>query len=107
MIIAKVREKCKTFTAKIPRDLLIFLTIVLASLLSFGFGYLSGYDAAYRADIRLDLVAPAGAVFASKNGTKYYADGCPGSDRVSELNKIWFTSARAAENAGYTAAAGC
>jgi hypothetical protein len=49
----------------------------------------------------------AGEVVASKNGTKYYAPNCSGAARISEANKVWFVSAAAAENAGYSAASNC
>ena len=48
-----------------------------------------------------------GKVVASKNGTKYYLPGCTGADRISEANKVWFSSDAAAIKAGYTLAANC
>ena len=45
MSIAEVREKCKAFIGKIPRDVLIIAVLILASSASFGFGYLAGIDA--------------------------------------------------------------
>ena len=45
MTISETRDKCKAFIAKIPRDVLIISILILASLLSFGLGYLAGLDA--------------------------------------------------------------
>ncbi len=44
---------------------------------------------------------------ASKNGTKYYAPGCPGAARIKAENQVWFGTPEAAEAAGYTLAANC
>lgn len=53
------------------------------------------------------LSAEASRVAASKNGTRYYYPWCGGISRIKEANKIWFSSAGAAEAAGYTLASGC
>jgi len=45
MTIAEARDKCKSLTAKVPRDALILTILILTSFLSFGFGYLAGLDA--------------------------------------------------------------
>lgn len=45
MTIAGAREKCKSLVAKVPRDVLILAILVLASLFSFGLGYMAGLDA--------------------------------------------------------------
>ena len=44
MSIANIGEKCKNFLARVPRDTLILIIIVLAALFSFGLGYLAGLD---------------------------------------------------------------
>lgn len=44
---------------------------------------------------------------ASKSGTKYHLEDCPGSKQIKESNKIFFTSRQAAEAAGYKPAANC
>lgn len=44
---------------------------------------------------------------ASKNGTKYYASGCPGASRIKAENQVWFGTVEDAEAAGYTLAANC
>lgn len=54
------------------------------------------------------LASPeAGSVVASKSGTKYHLPWCPGAKSIKEENKIWFSTAAEAENAGYTKAANC
>ena len=43
-----------------------------------------------------------GVYMGSKNGTKYYTPGCPGSKRIKEENYIWFQSAEDATLQGYS-----
>lgn len=43
-----------------------------------------------------------GAYMGSKNGTKYYTPGCPGSKRIKEENIIWFQSVQDATLQGYS-----
>lgn len=114
--IAEARRKCKDFVARIPRDVAILTILVLASSASFGLGYLAGKDVGQGSTVALETeslsVSPAtttisGQVVASKNGTKYYLPSCAGADRISDVNKVWFASPVAAENAGYTLAANC
>ncbi len=47
----------------------------------------------------------AHAFMASKNGTKYYPDGC--SNRILDENKVFFDTAAQAEAAGYTLSSTC
>lgn len=112
MIIAEVREKCKSSISRIPRDAFVVLVLLLASSFSFGLGYLAGIDAGQASAITLTespSVTPAagGEVVASKNGTKYYFIGCAGAGRISKENQIWFTTEQAAISAGYALAANC
>lgn len=48
-----------------------------------------------------------GAFVAGKTGGVYYAKSCKGWSRISSKNRIWFTSARQAEDAGYARAHNC
>ena len=48
-----------------------------------------------------------GQVVASKKGTRYYLPWCGGVRRISDANKVWFSSIKAAKVAGYTPAANC
>ncbi len=86
--------------------------LVLASVFSFGLGYLAGRDAGRIGDSvmfeePLSTTATEGQVLASKNGTKYYLPWCAGADRIPDANKVWFASSDAAAEAGYTPAANC
>lgn len=108
MTIAEARDKCKSFVAMVPRDVFILAILVLASLLSFGLGYLAGLDAATPSDaLNAQTASAEERVVASKSGTKYYLPTCSGAERISEDNKVWFISASAASAAGYTPAANC
>src|SRR3989344_2471720 len=103
MTIAEARDKCKTFVAKVPRDALILVILVLVSSLSFGLGYLAGLDATTQTDkLNVETTSAEGRFVASKSGTKYYLPSCSGAERISEANKVWFASASAASSAGYT-----
>jgi hypothetical protein len=46
--------------------------------------------------------AEGGVYVGSKNGTKYYTPGCPGSKRIKPANYIWFQSAEDATVQGYS-----
>lgn len=108
MTISEARDKCKTFIAKVPRDTLILSILVLSSSLSFGLGYLAGLDAKMQTnDVLTQEVSTSGQVVASKSGTKYYLPECSGAERISDANKVWFTSAEAAKGAGYSPATNC
>ncbi len=112
MTIAEAREKCKSLIARVPRDAIVLVILLLASSMSFGLGYLAGLDACRAGDILFKtppLIATSteGQVVASKSGTKYYLPGCAGADRISDVNKVRFDSASAAGAAGYAPAANC
>ena len=44
---------------------------------------------------------------ASKNGKLYYPVSCNGAKRISEKNKVWFSSQSEAEKMGYTVSSNC
>ncbi len=46
--------------------------------------------------------ANGGAYMGSKNGTKYYTPGCPGSKRIKPENYIWFQTVEDATLQGYS-----
>jgi len=50
---------------------------------------------------------PLGQYVASKKGSKYHLPWCPGAKQMNEDNKIWFSTTKEAEAAGYTPAANC
>lgn len=114
MTVAELREKCKSLSARVPADVLIVSILVFAASLSFGLGYLAGRDAGQGSEITITAPLPAqaggpstGEFVASKSGTKYYLPDCPGVERISEGNKVWFATAAAARAEGYTPAANC
>jgi len=49
----------------------------------------------------------SGSYVASKNSNKYHLPWCSGAARITEENKIWFSSKAEAEAAGYTPAGNC
>ena len=112
MTITEAREKCKSVVATIPRDVLILAILLLASSLSFGLGYVTGLDVGRDSNTPFEtspIVSTSieGQVVASKSGTRYYLPECAGAERISDANKVWFTSASAASAAGYTLATNC
>ena len=130
MTIAEARDKCKSLLATIPKDALLVAILVLASSASFGLGFLAGRDTVGQGSM-LKVEPPAaeaavgaagdvatsspkapasavnGHIVASKNGGKYYLTSCSAANRISEANRVWFASAKAARTAGYAPAANC
>lgn len=117
MIIAELRDKCKKWLESVPRDVLLFSVLFLASSLSFGLGFEAGKGAGKPFPEFKEPSAAAAALYAtsstgglyvgSKNGTKYYLPTCSGAARIAEANRIWFASAEEARSAGYSPAANC
>ena len=108
MTIAGLREKCKSAVKGAPRDVLIVSILVLASSAAFGLGFLAGRDAGQGSPVEAVVAtSTCGQFMASKGGTKYYLPGCPGADRITDANKIWFSTPAAALAAGYSPAANC
>lgn len=56
---------------------------------------------------QVDHLAGAQVVIASRNGSKYHLETCPGAKQITAANRITFNSRAAAEAAGYTPAANC
>ena len=124
-------------TPKWSDDLFLILVIVLVAFGSFGLGRLSKIEeqkAPIRienAPVVTPQTFPAqsteatslnkrqvatpeavvsneqGTYVASKTGTKYHYPWCPGAQRISEGNRIYFNSKEEAEARGYTAASNC
>ncbi len=46
-------------------------------------------------------------IIASKNGVRYYYENCSGIKRIKVENRVYFSSEKEAENAGYTIANNC
>lgn len=106
------------------RKLFLALVIILTAALSFGIGRLTvvgnrepiriEYDASMTNDqilmtkqVSISKSQTDGEVITSKNGSKYHYPHCPGAKQIKEENKVIFTSANAAEAAGYTLASNC
>lgn len=109
MTIAEIRGRCNAALATVPRDALVLALVVLAALLGFGLGYLSGVNAQEGSMVSVEAPAPStgSPVVASKNGSKYYFPWCAGAERIHEANKTWFASEAAAQAQGYTLGLGC
>ena len=107
-----MRQKCKASLARVPQDALLVTVLLAACLASFGLGYLAGRDSAGQGSGAVLETSPliassTGEIVAAKGGMKYYFPSCAGVGRISDANKIWFTSAQAAEAQGYSLAANC
>ncbi len=114
--------------------ILQFFIFTLISLASFGLGRISVLNEGGVGDGGVTIITPDGslvantvssvapgpsvkeiaqsihkatAVFASKTGTTYYFESCGASSRIKEENKVWFTTAELAQNAGYHLAKTC
>ncbi len=140
MNIADVRERSKrllatvrreglgALAAKVPRDVLVVLSLLLVAATSFGLGMLFsqqegqgsvlvetmplatstlGAAGAAGAPASAAPLPAGGQVVASKNGSKYYLPWCGGAKRLSEATKVWFASAADAEAHGYAPAKNC
>lgn len=44
---------------------------------------------------------------ASRNGTKYHRQDCPGAKQITDANKLFFATVEEAAASGYTPAANC
>ncbi|MEK7143665.1 MAG: hypothetical protein AAB756_02440 [Patescibacteria group bacterium] len=128
LIVGHIREKIKDLKIKAEETpLFLSFLIILVALASFGLGRLSLLEER-RTPVTINNVAPeetspiiqekenivttqpepqATDIVASKNGTRYYFPWCGGLSRISEQNKVTFSSTKEAEVAGYTIAANC
>ncbi len=131
-IIKEVLKKIKElFDVSDSKSFLIVLVIILSSLASFGLGRLSKIEenhepiiienagvsgaaalAMSREGLSAKETAPpvlreGGTYVASKNGSKYYFPWCSGAQKISEKNKVVFSSKEEAEKAGYQKASNC
>ena len=108
-----MRLRCNAVRAALPRDAVILAILLVSSALSFWLGYAAGQGGG---DSRQDAGAVSSlesgpidkqTVVASKYGSKYYLATCPGAERITANNRVTFTSAAAAQAAGYSPAANC
>lgn len=113
-------------------DLFLGLIIVLVAIGAFGLGRISKIEGS-KASIRIEnepsqnadtfgqksampinTVIPKqiygqanGTIIASKSGTKYYYSWCSGAQKISEANRIYFSSPEQAKSAGYAPSSTC
>lgn len=114
---------------KIHDDMFLGAVIILVAFGSFGLGRLSKIEGA-KTPIRIEnapeitpetftgvVTKENSAGFAmskegvslvgSKNGTKYHYTWCAGAQKITEANRIYFTSKEDAVARGYTPASNC
>lgn len=102
------------------RELFPALLIVTVGVASFGLGRLSitsmGVSQGQRGAVLVEEAPPEAAAEAttgevqyvgSKNSDKYHLPECTGAQRISEENKVYFSSKEEAEASGYTPASNC
>ncbi len=136
MNISDILERSKRFIAtfrhegflsviaRIPRDVIIVIILILISATSFGIGVLYSQQKAHE-HVFIETFPMAksktsayvigsskelpigGQVVASKNGSRYYFPWCGGVKRLSNKTKIWFSSAKEARLHGYAPAKNC
>jgi len=99
---------------EIQADIFFVLVILLVGISSFGLGRISATEnkqstiQLYQKDtIETPPIRIGGMVVASRLGSKYRFPWCPGVDKLSTLNRIWFSSIKTARKAGYTPASNC
>ncbi|HDH04065.1 MAG TPA: hypothetical protein ENH22_00905 [Candidatus Campbellbacteria bacterium] len=126
-MISKITKFCKEY----EKDIILAIIIALTALTGFGLGRLSKMrenktpikienfgaaavesvqEAVFRATApgkEKDSILGNKMFVASKNGAKYHYPWCPGARRIKDSNKIWFSSKKEAESAGYTPAKNC
>lgn len=121
-----MRQRVRTFFEENQKDVFLFAAVALISLSSFALGRLTApripkTPIEFReVDARAQFFATStpgvgessdtnqGAqLVASKNGKYYYYPWCPGADRLSEKNKIIFSSTEEARAKGFTPSQNC
>ena len=123
------------FESEKGKDILVIFIIILVGIVSFELGRLSkengprGLKIDYRGqeagilasntpisglnseNISQNTLAPStqnkGDYFASKRGKKFYGITCSAGKTIKEENKIYFSTADAAINAGYELSSAC
>lgn len=133
MTIHDLASKIKSFLiSPLGNDILIGLVVLVTAIGAFGLGKLSVIEKKEPLiifDNGIDIVpisqvvgtvssgqppslttgvnADNGSFVASKNGTKYYPVNCSAVNRIKDENKVFFDTALAAENAGFTVSTAC
>lgn len=116
------------------KDILVIIIIILVGLGSFGLGRLSknspnsgikvtynGQEAnvlgsleensintSFNKDVKENtLISNSKKFFASTKGSKYYSLSCSGGKTIKQENRIYFNTAKEAEEAGYELSSSC
>lgn len=123
-LIEKIKGKAVEYRPNIraiPDDLFLGLIIILVAFGSFGLGRLSKIEGS-KTPVRFENIPEtttekikpfSGAnmtdtqLVASKNGTKYYYSWCTGVAKITDANRVYFSSKTEAEARGYTPSATC
>jgi hypothetical protein len=113
-----VRKKLQNFKPDtnnfgIPTSVLIALIICCVGISAFALGWIARGESqspaiqTKRIDFSALQAAAAGLYVGSKNSDHYHYRWCAGADRINAENKIYFSSARQAKEAGYEPAGNC
>lgn len=117
--ITKIRERSKGAGGHLLQlldrhDVFLALLILLVGFGGFGLGRFSKITET-RESVRVIQSAASisadtemrGQYVGSVNSDKYHLPWCSGAERIKEGNKIWFTTKKEAEAAGYVPAGNC
>jgi len=106
----------KEIVKKNESDMILTISIILVSLISFGSGLLVDFSKDNQAiiiqnpEINQTSIQQSiqaidkqieGKFMGSINSSKYHWPDCPFGKRISEQNQIWFESEKEAQDAGY------
>ena len=123
-MILELKEKVNGFYEERKREIFFITSFFLIGMIGFGLGRIS-ILAPHKTPIRIiegppsiasspsreklvetRVLTPGGSkIVASKNGTAYYLPWC--SNSIKEENKIYFSTEKDAESAGYALAKNC
>jgi len=93
----------------------LILIVLLVGLASFGLGRFSALEE-IKPPVAIEEAPSAakpqgmyagGLYVASRTGSVYYYPWCAGASKIAQGNQVWFATAQAAQNAGFTASKSC
>lgn len=114
-MLKDIIEKIKSRFLPKEDEIILAVIIILTALIGFILGRLSvlkdlkfpiQISAESLSEIQSDKQS-ANLLVGSKNGSVYHYPSCLGAKRIKEENKIYFTSLKEAQKAGYRPAANC
>ncbi len=125
-IIRYFKDKINSLGDTLVRqDIFVVIILFCVAIISFALGYFARGDKSERVPIVASkafcvnpiteettkntarLAQGTSTIVASKSGSRYYFVWCSGATRISEKNKVYFSSKEDAEKKGYTLASGC